>query len=491
MRFIDRLHPLALGSIALVFVLAFGIWGELSRSGAERDSSGLPQGNIQKRGDVVAYGWTESKRVGDRPVKVWITAENKGAESITDLRVVDFHFMRLERAGTCWSRTAPHYVPVCLRKGRRVADQGVTLAAGEATTFQAEIQATPGAVGSYDPAAILEWRNHKKQRIQLGVPVGPVQVGKGKGSWARAVFAVLKDTLLPAALLALGWLFQQHSDRLEQERQEAEKKRERKRQEADRERAAIQETWHIMLPHIHDYMKSYYMPIQQALLELEDEFEEWEARGRLTSKKETGTLFFYYMLFLKRMSILLRGPAGFFFKNPLGEKLAELSWEFFLRGQYATLDRSKVQEAVPKMEANEILAEFRKRSADPSPFSTVHGQFQDLLEAGVDWQRQMITVFHEVLKIEASRPYELWYSPTPDRASFGDLDRVKRTLSVIRDLKDAEVQRWTKPVYETAGTDSEAAADYAAELDELIEDFVRKAEEYLNQNSPLGDQEDP
>lgn len=465
--------PLLLGCGLVLGVVCIGVWGELGRIDYRRIDPGLPQAEIQKRDDLAAYGWSENKRLGDEAARFWITVENRGDGEVSELRFVDFHFAGLEAAepsnvrDSCWSK-AEHPVPICLRH-RRPLNQGVVekLDIGEMVTFEASLRAGSASVGQHDPVAILEWRSGG-QRKQVGVPIGPLWVENPASVWMRTLFSVLEDTLLPAVLLFLGWLFQRRSAQLEQEREEAAKRQ-----------AALQEAWTLMLPRSHEYAAKYYMPLQQSLMIFLTASEKWNERGRPIDSSEARAFLYYLMLFFKRMSIIGQEAGGFFFKNQLGEKLAGKCWDYACEGVYARLDERKVRMVIATMEPKETLETFRKKAA---VFTDLRGQVQELLNQGIDWQVSILTILYEVLGLEANRPYQPWYSPNFSLDHVCNLGRISESADKLAEPRviEEEAIAWAKAA--TKGGAEAVDRESVDSRKEKIYKFVAEVRKYVREN---------
>lgn len=222
-----------LSFLGLAF-LGLGIWGERRKMHEVRIEAGSPPTEVIEREGLVAYGWLQRKAVDDdQPLQLWVTVENHG-DAITELRFVEFQLEGFERAA-CWSTSDPR-VANCRSDRLPVGNQGVELASHQTVTFEASVKST-GVAGWFGFSGLMTWKNKDGTTLQLGIPIGPVQVGDPGGSWGQAIYTVLKDSLLPAVLLVIGFLFQRRTELLKQREEKAANQRAEAERKAADERA--------------------------------------------------------------------------------------------------------------------------------------------------------------------------------------------------------------------------------------------------------------
>ena len=179
------------------------------------------------------------------------------------------------------------------------------------------------------------------------------------------------------------------------------------------------ETWKQMLPKSHDLAGKYYMPIAGSAVGISQSWTRYSKAGATPADKtqEVRLMFFYIMLFHRLMRDMRYEIGGFYFKDRIGEQIANFCWTVLRDGYFpATLEETKrnYAQAVRLKKRKEELDEFLDQldSAGPgSPLFKTFAFFSAIVARPNDYKSMIdhFDLLRAILIYESNRVYHYWY----------------------------------------------------------------------------------
>lgn len=399
-------------------------------------------------GLVVSSGFVESRRISSgEPFAVWISFENQSGQTIQALRFVDFRMPGLEPEGTCWKLVNPSdakspRAPACrpdITDPTRPVGFPATLQPGEAVT------ATGYAVrgsrsGDFMLTGVYAWSDESGHQHRAMVPVGPIEIAKDWWNWRARLSedlpTVLKDVVLPVAkdlawplvFFLLGWMFKA----------------------GEQKRSAVQQTWHQMLPKLHEHTMEFYLPVQSAAQELIGSLDP-------QSRRDSDEPFYFLALLFRRMRAMVNTIGGMYLKDRLGEDIAMDAWNMifreFVKSFPGDTGIGQKEILVNSISEKETLSEYKKKLSSgegygfPYPGRAALARVQNGFKR---WVREdpsfqglvlpLLRVFAATIGYEINRPYASWYT---EPTFFDATDFQKREKELEAWLEKADPQAAT------------------------------------------------
>jgi hypothetical protein len=439
------------------------------------NSSVIPGSGL---GPVVLTGGQSNTvmNVGDES-RIWVTIRNDGNPTLKNVRLaqlVQLHTgtytvkqVCVYGAEThCWKSAEEDCSPGAVAEGAGIEQAAPTvpeLQSGQSATIFADLHACEDRENQ-NLMAMVGWTLPNGTLSRAGVPLGANSI---RGGWNR-LWTGTKELAVPIFLALLGALLAYLNWRREQLAKELDQKRENADKAHADLRAQAAQTWEKMLPQSHEYATKYYMPLQGAL------------KGLLDSSTTLGSelSFYYWALFERRNTHLVREAGGFYFKDRVGEELVIQSYEMYrttmtagTTDQERKADMERISRLMTKIEPQETLASFEQKrrgvyqvsGADATEtvetrtilrenFDAFKKQLADPAaahHAGVDYLR----VYEAVLAFEMNRPYEYWYGRL-DEPTKKMLTEVKKEIAKDPSRKNVadDIDRYIREALSTKRT---------------------------------------
>lgn len=392
------------------------------------DSTPAPAGEATP---IVASGALSAHLIAPgQGVRAWLTLRNSSPQSIHEvwlllpLEAPDYQIKKIYRWNVSSGPAAkPATQPLGSESAQVVASE---LSSGESITVWADfLPLQPHAARTL--TAAVSWKTQDGRASQISVTLGDLQV---QGRWDRwresFIYQVVKDFALPLVVLLLPFLIQWMAQK----------------------RARLAETWNLMLPDSHHTTMTYYMPLQASLRHALGELEAYRTATDLAKKKTYAReLFYYFLMFQRRLRHSLSQLGGFYFKDRIGERMAVcclIEVDKLYPGM-AESDRVETAQVLKRLGINEaldsFLAKLDGRSTTPKT-TAISAIFQKrwnhfygaptsaaTLPAGAgagpttqlaairpwlgsrDFDNAILCLraFGSIIEYEMNRPYEHWY----------------------------------------------------------------------------------
>jgi hypothetical protein len=212
------------------------------------------------------------------------------------------------------------------------------------------------------------------------------------------------------------------------------------------------ETLRLMLTQSLEYAAKYYLPLSAAAQRLVQSLEPPPAPGQTQSPPNALACFYYVIYLEKRMTEQRKAVGGFYFKDLRAEKLASLCWKKYsdaIFGQDPTdqFNRS-IQACVNKLKDRENFDAFAKKLEMNQPGVFAHGDAQrawQLFKPKLD-SLSITTLILELntlqalIDYEVNRPFENWY-PTAQPPLTVDAAVKQRLQELSRELHFSPEER--------------------------------------------------
>jgi hypothetical protein len=298
---------------------------------------------------------------------------------------------------------------------RSVEAATAPIAAGSAFAVRGVLTLT--TTGERPVSLRLHWTDGRHSSTAV-VPVGTVTIRTPFRDFLSHVRDVARDFGLPVVVLLLGYLFQQR----------------------EKKRAEVAETWNQMLPLSHRYAMRHYLLIASAAGKAATFIELWRKEASDATAREA---YMYVLLLLVRIRRLTRQVGGIYFKNRIGEAVAnrclkEVDTCYLskvlpdriesMRRHTVIMDVLVPNESVhsfllkmeggaaprvPPKTAQEIVLRLFETAEEPLGLRTLRGLYPDFVkwlptneaEKGASY----LHLLAAVMRFEMNRPFERWY----------------------------------------------------------------------------------
>jgi len=454
--------------LLLLSTLLAGVLGNDTKTAQQK--ADVPALALPAASDVdVTAGLSQSKlRVG-KNVRFWLTIRNRSSLGLTNVSLSDPGLMGFKIVSRCWRPiSGSSCVPPALAgKSESVTMPGELpnqnqdvivsdLSAGQTLSLWGELSAADRQE-KQKPYLIVQWESKGQGRSQVVALLGELEAQNWfdsvKEGWT-AVLGFLKDLALPIMLAVLAYLFKKWEDARQEEHDIAETNREQARQKAERERQQLLQTWNNMLPISHEDATKYYMPLGSAVRSTLEAFERCQTaldktppelpRGSAGSKHAL----YYLLVTLRRCRSIADERGGFYFKDRVGEKLAALCIEQFIRlyARDIPLVAESISQVLNGIEPQENLGTFIPKldeslaGAKATPpvedaQCRVYNQFFDWLSTAEFRQTiPLLKALRPILDFEMNKPYEFWYPESQKERLILD-PKVEKTLQELAEAR--------------------------------------------------------
>ncbi|MFL6197307.1 MAG: hypothetical protein ACJ75H_24180 [Thermoanaerobaculia bacterium] len=347
---------------------------------------------------LVALAWVDEGEVSSsRALRLWVLFENRAKTDVQNLHFLVFYTPGFAKAGKCWTQGAPACRPPS-GGGKPRLGLPKSLKSGESAVVFAELK-PKSWYGYHGASGVLAWQDAAGKTWQRAVVLPAVPVSS---DWGRLLASLgksidlLKDLALPIALFLFGTYLQRRD-----------KERESIEDERDRQQTLLRETWTLMLPKVHAYAETHYMPVYTSITAFRERTE------------ENQRLFELLRLF-RRLRKLGHTAGGLFFRDFEGEELAGETWSRFIARARSALSREDMDRAMTVVEPDENYALFldklEGRSTDPEAGKT-SALLKRLQGSLASWEKSasfpqdtaFLDLYGCILLYEMNRPYEIWY----------------------------------------------------------------------------------
>jgi hypothetical protein len=258
------------------------------------------------------------------------------------------------------------------------------------------------------------------------VSIGDINPPAPKTLVSSTWYTVIKDLLLPVALLLLPFLFKIGA----------------------RRRAQIDQTWNLMLPESYKLMTRHYMPLDGSLKRITAKLKD-HLDKTAWKDDEIAKFLFEMALFGKRIRRMGKAVGGFYFKNRMGEVLASGCHNAYFSAAWKNPENTDVEKNYSQLlnhvQPFESLDSFLKKlgptaGSPPAPAAvadTSHPAsgnppaqpaeeavpvtplpiFRKNFDTLKEWLKgdevqeayHYLCGLHAVLRFEMNRPFEYWY----------------------------------------------------------------------------------
>lgn len=461
--------------------LALLVFGFGSSAGAAQNAAGKTANPPEEKSRPLVTGTIRQSQltVGDT-VQTWLTISNPGTDALGPIRLLDVQMPGL--ALVSWGLagdeqlkcSAPNRPPVGASTQSILRDCGEVvekLDRGQSIAVWVNLKAVLEAEES-SGVMVVGWSPTGTGAIesQVAVTLGPIRLRTSWQQFWQDFRDIAKDFALPAVAAIFGLWFRGWESR----------------------RAQVAETWNKMLSESHKLATEHYMPILAACSEALKWIKELDGLKKLPEippekleekqRKLIRFAFFYILLLERRFLHLGQSAGGFYFKNRIGESLAEISHQEF-RGLYYWRDldlRHNFSRMLGYLSTQETVDTFfRKLDGDFS--LAADAEFKEGLRNFGNWLQsenrpeatKYLEAFSSILSCEMNRPYEHWYGEKETiRISselrnlivnhFKESPNLKARTPEVRAYFDGKkLNWWNRLDYEgeRAGSHSEATSD--------------------------------
>lgn len=353
--------------------------------------------------DLRIDAWIDDSRVvaGDR-ITYWFTVTNTSTIAVTDVSIVRSAFRH------------PY-----LTETRGMTNEPFGLKPGQVATFEGELMATDHP-GTYGIGAVVSWNEVARDgRIARRKPIriGPVTIEnpttRRRLRSLHVLEGVVKDVAMPVALAIIAYFFTSAENKREasrrtreaaQQRHERfiEEEREKNRQAAAESTTRLHQTWTLMLPKVHEYTETYYMPATTNAFAVTRYYDGEQA--------DREYCFFFYLLYLSQMKQLVDAIKGFYLRYRIGENTVALLWELILMVADARFTRPRREAAQLLVDAKWTFAEYTQHLGTDALILDMKREFMDAYDA-FSADVALLRLFAIILEYEANTSYEFWYEP--------------------------------------------------------------------------------